>query len=207
MLDNLKKCITCPKKCLTCLIFTYKDTISVLLLLIVILFVVILGKDLFNEYGTACQSAGALANIIIVYCLYKLTRKDQINDYQRELDRKWYTEIIVPNFKKIFSEILNVNYNEVRELLDKGDWDKENLLKIISTYSYKENQILNELAYFNNKLHNEMKNKIDDFYDGKTQEIADKDLVTETDLKEYMQSLNSHMIDVMSILYRNGKKL
>lgn len=180
--------------------FTFWSIVIVIAIIIFIYFC----KEIFTEYSSACQGLGALANLGLVYFIYQLSRNDSITDFEKEANRKWYLDIIIPKFTEQVDVHIRDQEEELNRISKKNDRNK--LRQKIINYNYEEKELLNNIVYFDKKLYDRINATIDDFYDGVLEEMANSKNTVNWHIK-YIKKLKEHKNDIFSILYNYLKTI
>ena len=181
-----------------------RSIIVAIALIMALLLILYFGKKLLTEYSQACQGIGALANIGLVYYIYRLSRNDIVNDYKKENDKKWYLDIIIPKFVSQINECIEKHIMDLEEL--RNTKSKEELLKILTDNNYKEQELLNNIKYFSEKLFENLRNNIDDFYDKEINSIS-LCIIDEHYIKTYTKKIKKHRADIYEMLYLHLKSI
>lgn len=161
-------------------------------------------KGILTEYSSACQGLGALANLGLVYFIYQLSRNDSITDFEKEANRKWYLDIIIPKFTEQVVAHIRKQEEELNRISKKNNMNK--LRQKIISYNYEEKELLNNIVYFDKKLYDRINGTIDDFYDGVLDEMANSKNTVNWNTK-YIKKVKEHKNDIFSILYNYLKSI
>lgn len=160
-------------------------------------------KNLLTEYSSACQGVGALANVGLVYVIYRLSRNDSIIDFEKEANRKWYLDIIIPKFTEQIDNHIKKQEEELRDWNLKAIKLKE-LSKKITEYNYEEKELLNNIVYFDKTLYNKINEAVDEFYDNILTEMSmSQNKVNWND--KYIRNIKEHKNNIFAILYNHLK--
>ena len=169
--------------------FTFWSIVIVIAIIIFIYFC----KEILTEYSSACQGLGALANLGLVYFIYQLSRNDSITDFEKEANRKWYLDIIIPKFTEQVDVHIRDQEEELNRISKKNNRNK--LRQKIISYNYEEKELLNNIVYFDKKLYDRINATIDDFYDGVLDEMANSKNTVNWHTK-YIKKLKEHKNDI-----------
>lgn len=161
-------------------------------------------KEILTEYSSACQGLGALANLGLVYFIYQLSRNDSITDFEKEANRKWYLDIIIPKFTEQVDVHIRDQEEELNRISKKNN--RNQLRQKIISYNYEEKELLNNIVYFDKNLYDRINATIDDFYDGVLDEMANSKNTVNWHTK-YIKKLKGHKNDIFSILYNYLKTI